>query len=573
MRTVCIVQARMNATRLPGKLLLDLAGKTSLERVLERCMAITGVDVVCCATTDGAECDALAVVAKKAGAAVFRGSEDDVLRRYHEAAISLNADVILRVTADCPLIDPAICTDVLLLRQNSGADYANNNERPLWPYGLDCEAVTFAWLDRAAREATLPSDREHVTRFIRQHPEARKVTLKGPGKGYQHYSWALDTEDDLIFLRALFKRMPDNPESWNYQVPLFLVEADPQLAAINGHQDRHASLARSLAVDAAAGHFRLPSQVVCGRRHAELVLGTVQLGMPYGSARLRPMPSAKDSAKIVRRAVAQGVTHIDSARAYCNSEVRIGAAFSDGWPPHVQIVTKLSNLDELPPDASHDTVRSLVDESIKQSKAALGLTSISTLLLHNVRLLRAWDGAAWQRLREHEADGSIGIVGASVNSPKEARLALAEEHIRHLQLPYNIMDHRWDDADFQKAVRSRSDMVVHARSALLQGILADKDPSAWPIIDGLNVSSLMAWLDMEYQRLDRKGIADLCFAYVRAQTWIHGVVVGMETMQQLSDNIELFVASPLERPDCEALRARRPLVPDDLLVPGRWNKP
>jgi spore coat polysaccharide biosynthesis protein SpsF (cytidylyltransferase family) len=253
-RTVVVVQARMGSTRLPGKVMMDLAGQSVLAHVLERCAAIPGVERVCCATVEGAEGDPVAAEAARRGAEVFRGSEQDVLDRYHGAAGELGSDIVMRVTSDCPLIDPAICGEVLALRARLDADYACNNMPPSWPHGLDCEAFTFAWLARAAKEARKPSEREHVSPFIRNHPDATKANLAGPGGAVLGHRWTLDTQADLDFLRALFERLPPGAASWDYRVPLDLVEQDPALAAINAGQDRDAGLKKSQAADAAMGY-------------------------------------------------------------------------------------------------------------------------------------------------------------------------------------------------------------------------------------------------------------------------------------------------------------------------------
>ncbi len=246
-----IIQARMGSTRLPGKVLKELAGQTVLRHVIERCAAIEGIDVVCCAVPLGAADDPVAEEALRCGALVVRGSERDVLDRYYQAALALRAGVVVRVTSDCPLVDPYVAAEVLRLVTVEGADYACNNMPPSWPHGLDCEAFTFAWLERAAREAKLPSEREHVTPYLCSHPAVRKLVFHGAGGPQVHHRWTLDTEADLAFLRALFDRMPVGRASYGNQVPLVIVEADPVLAAINGGQEREAGYKKSLAEDAA----------------------------------------------------------------------------------------------------------------------------------------------------------------------------------------------------------------------------------------------------------------------------------------------------------------------------------
>ena len=252
MTTAVIVQARMASTRLPGKVLLEAGGTTFLDHVLTRGLAIAGADLVCCAVPDSPDSDPVAAEARRLGVEVFRGSEADVLDRYRRAAEALKADVVMRVTSDCPLIDPAVCAEVLRLRERENADYACNNMPPTWPHGLDCEVLTFAWLDYSARSATRPFEREHVTQYARNHPDSRKANLPCPAANVAHHRWTLDTPADLEFFRALFPRLPAGRAAWDWRVPLAAVEADPALAALNAGQDRDAGLKKSLAEEAAA---------------------------------------------------------------------------------------------------------------------------------------------------------------------------------------------------------------------------------------------------------------------------------------------------------------------------------
>jgi|APSaa5957512535_1039671.scaffolds.fasta_scaffold83001_2 spore coat polysaccharide biosynthesis protein SpsF len=252
-RTIVIVQARMGASRLPGKVLRTLAGKTVLAHVLERCAAIANIDGVCCATTENSQDDAVAEEAKLAGVTIFRGSENDVLERYAGAAIEMNADVILRVTADCPLIDPDICACVLKARENTHTDYASNNSPPSFPHGLDCEVFSIDWLLRAAKEARKPSEREHVTPYIRNHPDAKQANFTCEKSNVAHHRWTLDTAADWDFFKSLFSLLPDGPENWSWCVPLDIVCSNPEISQLNAGQDRYEGLNKTLAEDEVAG--------------------------------------------------------------------------------------------------------------------------------------------------------------------------------------------------------------------------------------------------------------------------------------------------------------------------------
>ncbi|NJL50247.1 MAG: NTP transferase domain-containing protein [Blastochloris sp.] len=211
MTTAVIVQARMGSTRLPGKVLLPLAGHTVLEEVLRRCRAIPGADVVVCAIPEDQHDDVLVAPAERAGAVVVRGSATDVLARYALAAEAVGADTIMRVTSDCPLIDPTLCGEVLDLLATKRADYAANNMPPGFPHGLDCEACTAATLKRANEAATTAYEREHVTPWMRTHQSVQRASLRGPGGDLVDQRWTLDYVEDLVFLDRLFAIMPKAP--------------------------------------------------------------------------------------------------------------------------------------------------------------------------------------------------------------------------------------------------------------------------------------------------------------------------------------------------------------------------
>jgi len=233
-RTAVIVQARYGSTRLPGKVLEELAGHTVLEHVLHRCRAIRGASVVCCAIPTNKDSDAVAAEARRAGAMVYRGDEQDVLRRYYEAARAIGTDVVMRVTSDCPLIDPQTCDEVLGERAKRKADYASNNMPRVGPHGLDCEAFTFAALERAAREAKDAHSREHVTPWLRAHPDLVRINVPAPSQG-AGMRWTLDYPEDLAFFRALFPLLPSWPAIPPAVDVIAIVAQHPEIARINEH--------------------------------------------------------------------------------------------------------------------------------------------------------------------------------------------------------------------------------------------------------------------------------------------------------------------------------------------------
>ncbi len=222
----------MGSTRLPGKVMRRLGDTTVLGQVLRRCAAIAGIDVVVCATGTADADDPICGEAAAHGAVVHRGSPDDVLARYHGAACQVGAEVVMRVTSDCPLIDPAVCGAVLALRREARADYAANNMPPSFPHGLDCEAFTASALARAAAVASDPHDREHVTPWLRREAGLVRANLAGPGGDLVHRRWTLDYPEDFDFFTAVFEALPDAATA-GWREVLALVEAQPEIAALN----------------------------------------------------------------------------------------------------------------------------------------------------------------------------------------------------------------------------------------------------------------------------------------------------------------------------------------------------
>ncbi len=303
-------------------------------------------------------------------------------------------------------------------------------------------------------------------------------------------------------------------------------------------------------------------------RPAELVLGSVQLGVPYGAANRTGKPTRAAALRLVTRAVDAGITKFDTARAYGDSEDRLGEALRTRKA--IRTITKLSPLAHLAPGATRREVRSAVDTSIEESLYALRREQIDCLLLHRAAHMNAFGGAVWERLIERLEDGTVLALGVSVQSPEEATAALACSDVRHLQLPFNLLDWRWAEAGIVENIRSRAQVTIHARSIFLQGLLAADDASIWPCIEDIDAAALISTIAEIARDFGRDSAADLCVAYARGQDWIDGVVVGMETEDQLDDNLRLFLRPPLSPADCADVARRLPRVSAQLLNPAQW---
>jgi aryl-alcohol dehydrogenase-like predicted oxidoreductase len=303
---------------------------------------------------------------------------------------------------------------------------------------------------------------------------------------------------------------------------------------------------------------------------AEFVLGSVQLGLKYGAANKTGKPSKRAALELVRRAIDSGIRQFDTARAYGDAEERLGEALKDR---RAFTVTKLSPLSDLPVTASREEVEAAVDASVAESCVALKRDSLDCLLLHRPDHMNAYHGAIWRRLLEHVQSGKIQRLGVSVQSVSEARQALLNHHVVHIQMPFNILDWRWREAGMVSQMMRRRNLTVHAHSVFLQGVLASDDAAVWPNIDGVDAPALIAIIHDLAWELGRESAADLCMAYARGQDFIDGVVVGLETDEQLDLDLRLAVKRPLTYEECKLVDARVPRVSEKLLNPALWPKP
>lgn len=224
----------MGSSRLPGKIMSSLDGKTFLEHVLDRCQRFEAVDGVICATTDGADCDVIVDLCRKRGYRWFRGSERDVLSRYYLAAASVSADAVIRITSDCPFADPEISRSVIERFTQGSVDLVTTNIPPSWPLGLDSEIFGLGPLSDAFHEATTQHDREHVSTFIRCRPTRyRLANIPCPMEGRSHYRLTLDTPADRDMFLEMAERLgtPIAEARWSDLVRF--LDHHPEVLSIN----------------------------------------------------------------------------------------------------------------------------------------------------------------------------------------------------------------------------------------------------------------------------------------------------------------------------------------------------
>lgn len=254
MKTVALIQARMTSSRLPGKVLQDIGGCPMLLRVVDRAKQAKTIDIVAVITSTHESDDAIEQCCNENGIQVFRGNLDDVLDRYYQAAIHFHADAIVRITADCPLLDPAISDLVVEAFKNGNYDYVSNAIECTYPDGLDTEVFHFDALKRAWQSADLKSEREHVTAYIYKHPEIFRLGMVKHSEDYSALRWTVDIQADLDFVRAVYAYF--DGKNFDMTEILHFMKEHPEVSSINAGQLRNEGYQKSLADDMAVNANR-----------------------------------------------------------------------------------------------------------------------------------------------------------------------------------------------------------------------------------------------------------------------------------------------------------------------------
>lgn len=250
---IAIIQARMGSKRLPGKVLKTICNKTMLELQIERVQRAFLIDNLIVATTNARQDDNIALLCNNKRINCYRGSENDVLDRYYQAARYYKAgynDSIIRITADCPLMDPKVIDKIITLFGKEEVDYASNTEPPTYPDGLDVEIFKFSALEKVWYEAQLKSEREHVTPYIRNHSELfSRVNLENPRGDLSQLRWTVDELEDYKLIKTIYEALYPFNAAFTTEDILNLLNENIGLTHLNARFSRNEGYNKSLQED------------------------------------------------------------------------------------------------------------------------------------------------------------------------------------------------------------------------------------------------------------------------------------------------------------------------------------
>lgn len=249
MGIIAVIQARISSTRLPGKILKKIEGKTILEHVINRVKAAKNLDDVIVATTVKKEDLEIVKLCAGLGISVFCGSEDDVLDRYYQTARLFKANHIVRITSDCPLIDFKIIDDVTDLYFKEKVDYVSNTIPETFPDGEDVEVFSLKVLKTAWKNAKMSSEREHVTPYIKNNPNIFKIVNLKFNINLNNKRWTIDEPEDFEFIKIIYKNLYSEDSLFGMRKILNFLKKHPEIEKINKNIIRNEGYSKSLKED------------------------------------------------------------------------------------------------------------------------------------------------------------------------------------------------------------------------------------------------------------------------------------------------------------------------------------
>lgn len=292
----------------------------------------------------------------------------------------------------------------------------------------------------------------------------------------------------------------------------------------------------------------------------EIILGTAQLGFKYGITNINNKPNLEESLLILKTALNNNIKYFDTARSYGDSEYKIGI-FKQQIEKKINIITKLSISDI-------KNLENSIHESITYSLKNLQSKSLDILLLHKFEYFK--NNEILNILLKYKKDKLINKLGVSVYNVNEAILCLENKNIKYLQIPLNILDQRWNNKKFQDLISKRSDVFICIRSIFLQGIIIN-DSDKWPKIKNVNANEYISKLNKLKMKFNLKNKVELCISYSKSISWINGIIFGVDNIDQLKENINLFNKSRfLNKDEINLIKQTFNDVNQIILNPSKW---
>ena len=543
-KSILIIQARCSSKRLPSKVLLPINSMPIIILAVKRA-ANKGRKIIV-ATSNHSSDDKLVKLLKKEKIPFFRGSLNNVLSRFAHIVKNSNPNqIVFRLTADNIFPDGNLLDELEEYFNKKKAEYLGCGKNSGLPNGLSVELTKAKHIIEANKKSISKFDKEHVTPFIKRKHKNYSFT-KYKNFKMEHYRCTIDTLDDYKLIKNIFKNLKQNSIKIDFKKLL------PKLKSTQ---------------------FKMLNRKI----NKKIILGCAQLGSPYGINNGLVKPYTKTIKKIFKTLIDNNILSLDTARDYNNSEKIIGNFFKNQKnivKKKIKVFTKLSALNSISKLNTKNEICKKVDNSIFSSLKYLRQKSIHTLLIHRVSQLEIKENIILNRLLELKKNRLITNIGASVQTPEELNKILKIKEINHIQLPMNILDWRWEKY-IKKIIerKKNSNLTIHIRSVLLQGLFATNDLSKWRKAN-LNIhqsKTILNWFEKLKTKFKKNSIIDLSLAFANSINWVDGIVIGVDNTDQLEQCLFIINRSKLTKEEMKYLIKSRPKISSKTLNPAMWK--
>jgi spore coat polysaccharide biosynthesis protein SpsF (cytidylyltransferase family)/aryl-alcohol dehydrogenase-like predicted oxidoreductase len=528
--TVAVIQARMGSSRLPGKVLMPVAGKPLLWHILHRLGQCRSIDAIAIATSTDPGDDAIEQFCADQGVTCVRGPLQNVLERYRLAAARTGARTLLRVTGDSPLIDPGLIDYLVSGMIEAGADFVQLEPGALCAHeGVDVfSRRALDWLTSHVAEDDIA--REHVTSYFKKHPDKVRTAYLPAYAPLARRSEriSVDEPQDMALLRAVYQRLGATAGELPLSAVLQLLEDEPQIREINA-QVRQKAL----------------TEIERPQLARRLGIGTVQFGQAYGISNQRGQVPLADARAILARAARAGIGLLDTAANYGEAEQVLSQMETGAF----RMVSKTISVTR-----GVEAVVARARQSVKN------LGRVDLLLVHGANdLLGPRGPELWQALRQLKADGIVGGIGISTYVADDPAGLAERFRPDAMQVPFSLLDQRLLRSGSLARLKELG-VEVHARSIFLQGLLFMEIPP-----EKLNYAAPM--LNAVRERIAAAGVTTLAAAlgFVLSRPEVDVAVIGMTAPKQLEE-ILATVAAPLPQLDWAGCA----LDDTRMLTPSLW---
>jgi len=538
-QSIVLIQARLSSNRLPAKAILPI-NKLPIVVLASLRAGNTGKKVRVVTSIDQGD-DLIESELREREIDFYRGSLNNVLQRFVESIDGYDdSALVFRLTADNIFPDGKLLDDMENYYLQNDCEYlVCNGESSNAPYGVSVELFRAQHLRESLKKVKSDYDLEHVTPFLARNFKKSFFTFNS-SKKFSNYRATIDTFNDYLLISQVFKGFIDP-----INVPVY---------------DLVAELAKC-------------SKNVLECNTSKFVLGCAQLGMKYGITNKNSQPSNQESLKILATAIDNNVAFLDTAMDYGTSETVIGNFLASTNTHHrTSVITKLSKAKDFLENCHQEQIHKIILSKVENSCYKLNTKKIDYLLIHNFDDINYMNGEVFKVLNKLVNQGIIGSLGASIQSEEELDKALEISEIKLIQMPFNILDTRWNKLiEKIKLMKSKRNLIIHVRSVFLQGLLLSDDEDHWKkanINDGKKIISLLRGI---LERTNYISMAELCINYVRSQNWVDGILIGVNEENELIANLQTFSNKLRGNEFFEKLLEDLPKFDDTTLNPAFWN--